>query len=51
MVIIIIGLLTEKKSISLKQIMKMLTFQFNFVQDVETEKVSLKENVYDFLVD
>ena len=62
--IIVICLIAEKKSISLKQIIKMSTFQVNFVYeaslinltsqnklekvDVESEEASLTGNLYDF---
>ena len=57
MVIIVICLLTEKKSVSLKSIIEMSTFQLNFClasisnefYAVESREVSLKANVSDFL--
>ena len=57
MVIIVICLLMEKKSVSLKQIIKMQIFQLNFVLEeypinlLESRKVYLKLNGYDFSVD
>ena len=54
MQIILVSLLTEKRSISLKQIIKMSTFQFYLGSISNTfdvsEEVSFK-NVYDFWVD
>ena len=60
MLVIVICLLMEKKSLSLKVTIKMLTFQLNFVSEVylmdlvllSLEKYFyLNENVYDFSVD
>ena len=59
MLIVVICLLIEKKSLSLKLTIKMLTFQLNFVLEVflidlvitESREVSLHGNVYDFSVD
>ena len=53
MVTIVTCLLTGKKSLSLKQIIKMSTFQISFVLEaylinVETEEVSLKGNAFDY---
>ena len=56
--VIIIYLLMEKKPLSLKLTIKMLTFRLNFVQEsclmdraTKSRKISLKGNVHDFLVD
>ena len=56
MVIIVICLLMKKKSVKLKQMIKMSTFQINFALkayliNVEAEEVSLKRSVYDFSLD
>ena len=59
MLIIVICLLMEKKYLSLKSTIKMLTFQHNFVSEVflmdfsntESREVSLNGNAYDFSVD
>ena len=53
MVTIVTCLLTGKKSLSLKQIIKMSTFQISFVLaayliNVVTEEVSLKGNAFDY---
>ena len=46
-------LLMAKKSISLKQIIKISTFRLNFVWEayVKLEEVFLKENLFEFSVD
>ena len=54
MVIIVICSLMEKKFLILRPIIKMLTFRLNFVHEVyliDLVLLSLKGNVYDFLVD
>ena len=51
MLIIIICLLMEKNSLNLNWKIKMLTFQLNFVLDIECREVFLNGNVYDFSVD
>ena len=51
MLIIIICLLMEKNSLNLNWKIKMLTFQLNFVRDIECREVFLNGNVYDFSVD
>ena len=51
MLIIIICLLMGKNSLNLNWKIKMLTFQLNFVQDIECREVFLNGNVYDFSVD
>ena len=54
MLIIVICLLMEKKSLSLKLTIKMLTFQLNFVSEVylmESREVPVQLKYYPFMME
>ena len=51
MLIIVICLLMENNSLNLNWKIDMLTFQLNFVQEIECREVFLNGNVYDCSVD